>query len=591
MKHRALRSACRRATVLVCGFSLISNVLMLFSALYVMQLFDRVITTGSLATLEMLTVLVLAAIAAQNLIEHARQRILTQLGTWFEQHLLGPALIAAVHARLLGKPYHHHALADLRSIRSFLTGGHLVAVADALWIPLVLAVVSLLSPTLGLIALIAVAILVVLHLIGSRLQAHSNRSQARNALAEHDRREQLVQRGETIIANGMLPQLITAFQGQRQELVQTNDRLARLHGLLTGLTRWLRATAVIAIQATSAFLIINGQLSAGGFIAINILFSRALIPVETLCRVYGPVQQARAAWSRLSRHLDEQAQRIAVSTKSLATPALAGPLQVDNLTWRPQPKQRPLLMQLRLYIPTSQVIALVGPVGVGKSSLLRLMAGLIEPTSGCVRWNGYALSEIDSDYRGRHCGYLEQDPQLLEGTIADNICRFETDPDPDAIVAAASLAGCHELIQRFSAGYNTPVGPGGQQISGGQLQLIALARAIYRLPPYIFLDEPNANLDQQGDHALIRCLLRLREQGHVVIVVSHRPSVLEAATAVVVIRNGGLQEQSVEEFNRANRERSRNFRRRDTTVQRVQQRSGSRRQQHATADRAEESSP
>ena len=507
------------------------NLLHLVGALYVLQLVDRVVHTGSLPTLLVLTALALAAIAVQQVFDHGRRRLAQSAAHGVESALCAPL---AVRITALPRPQEHL----LDDVRLATRGGVAAAMAitDAIWIPVGLAVLAWLHWRLGLVAACGVLASATAGACSGYAAWRAVQDQQLAVSEAQQRRRRLLRDDGSVLGNGMagaVARRLTALQQEERRLdVQLQGRTTLGGVIAVG----VRSTAMIVVQALCVWLIVGGELSLGVLFAVNLLTGRVLAPVEALGHALVPASQAWLAWRRL-RAVPE----LAAGT---ATPVLTtGGISVEGLSWQGHSRATPLFSAVSFRARPGQVVVLAGAVGCGKTTLLRLMAGIEQPLTGEVRWNGNLLSGIDPEHRGRHGGYLPQSPELLDGTVADNIARFRPQADQGAIEAAARKAGCHADVLALPDGYATEIGRNGMRLSGGQRQLIALARAVFGDPALVFLDEPNANLDGDREVTLMRCIRSLAQAGATVFVASHRSRILAVVDTVLLFDGHGQVEE------------------------------------------------
>lgn len=517
-------------------FSLVINLVLLAPSLYMLQVFDRVLSTRSVETLVMLSLITALALLLMFALDLVRARLLALLGALFErtvgrrtlQQVLDEVSTPAAAA-------HQHALRDVGVLRAFLSGPGIVALFDAPWMPIYLVVIALFSPVLGLLALASAAVLVLLTWINERA-TRAGLEQAQQQMRDAGQFVDGVMRNtEVVHALGMAPAVARRWEGLSGTLQLRQLGIQRIAGLIGSGTRFFRQSVQVVMMAAAAWLVIQQQASPGVMIAVTIILGRALAPVEQLVAQWKPLVEARVAWQRLNALLGrEEAQRFA------ALPEPSGAIAVEGLTYVPPGAQKPVVRQVSVEIAAGEVLALIGPSGSGKSTLARLLLGVLPPSAGVVRLDGAALAQWDPDRLGRHLGYLPQDVALFAGTIAENIARLG-DPHSDEVVLAAQRAQVHDLIVRLPKGYDTPVGEAGRFLSGGQRQRIGLARAFFGSPRIIVLDEPNAHLDNDGEQALARAIAETRARGTTVVLITQRTQILSVADRIMVMRDGMVE--------------------------------------------------
>ncbi|MBC2666876.1 type I secretion system permease/ATPase [Novosphingobium flavum] len=507
---------------LVVGMSAVLNALLLSGSIFMLMVYDEVLPSHSVPSLIGLVALLLAAYAFQAGLEHLRQRLCATAGDVADRRLSARALSLTLDAQLAGAGDASQPLRDLDALRQFLAGPGPMALLDLPWMVLFLGVLFAFHWVLGLVCLVGAAILVALTLAGDRLTARQVGAAGRHAAARIAFVEAGRRNAEVIRALGMTGSTLRRWEGlAAMEGVSERAAAERLAALRT-FSRTFRLLLQSLILAAGAALVIGGEATGGVIVASSILSSRALAPIDHAIANWRGLIAARQAWSRL-------AQRLAESPPPAARTPLPRPereLAVERLAATAPGGQPVLLREVSFRLAAGEALGVVGTSGSGKSSLARALVGLVPPAGGAVRLDGAALDQWEVDAAGAFIGYLPQDIELLEGTIAQNIARFAEDAQGHEVIAAARAAGVHDLVVRMPAGYDTVIGPAGRNLSAGQRQRIALARALFRDPFLLVLDEPNSNLDAQGDLALNRAVAGARARGAIVIIVAHRPGAL-----------------------------------------------------------------
>lgn len=533
----AALAACRRGFVSVGAFSAVINLLMLAPALYMLQVYDRVLASGNHMTLAMLTLMVLGLYAFMGLLEWVRSLVVIRLGAQIDQQLGARIYDATFDASLrVGRGSSAQPLNDLTSLRQFATGNALFALFDAPWFPLYLAVLFLFHPWLGWLALGGAALLLALTWANQWLtraalaEAGQLAIQATQAAGSH------LRNAEATEAMGMLARLRQRWQGEHGRFLHLQNRASEQGAAFSAAAKGVRLALQSLMLGLGALLAVDGQITAGMMIAGSILAGRVLAPLDQLINAWKQWSGAQQAYQRLCDLLRAQPPR----ASGMSLPAPCGALRVEQLSACAPGSRTPVLAGVSFALEPGQRLVVLGPSGCGKSSLARLLVAAQMPLAGKVRLDGADLQQWDKDALGPHLGYLPQDVQLFAGSIAENIARF-AEVEAEKVVAAAQMAGVHELILRLPQGYDTRLGEGGAGLSGGQKQRIGLARAVYGLPALIVLDEPDANLDEAGEQALLAALDRLREQGRTLVLVSHRPALLKGADQLLLLRGGQMQ--------------------------------------------------
>ena len=519
-------------------FSLFTNLAMLVAPLYMLQIYDRVLTSQSQDTLVMLTLLAVGLLVINAIVEVARSRLLVRVGTRLNAQLSPAVFASAFSARLKGSDRSlSEPLRNLDTLRSFLTGPGVIALFDAPWSPIYLGIIFLLHPLLGVVA-VSGAIVIAGLAIASEFAVRSPLSEAgTGSRSSGDFTELVGRNAEVVHAMGMLGSLTRRWSrfhdyGAAWQAV-ASDRIA----ILQAIAKFIRMSLQIAILGTGAWLALNHQLSPGSMVAASIIMGRALAPVEMLIGQWRSIVAARQARQHLRSSLDLVDEEIPGRT---VLPPPSGRLEASQVGMRFPGASAPVLSNISFDLKAGDSLGITGPSGAGKSTLARLLFGLHEPTFGHIRLDGAEIADWPREQVGEYVGYLPQDVELLSGTIAANIARFGPH-DSVQIVDAAMLAGAHEMILGLPEGYDTCIGDGGRMLSGGQRQRIALARAVFGAARLIVLDEPNANLDVEGENALRASLIRLKERGRTVVVISHKPSVLGVVDNILVLTDGRVR--------------------------------------------------
>jgi len=516
--------------------SLLLNLALLAPALYMLQVFDRVFASGSVETLVMLSIPVFILLALGYFMDAARARALAAAGRRIEASLAPAALASQLRqAANAGADRNDDALKDVAQLRTLLASSGVVAIFDAPWVPLYLLIITLMHPLLGGIAALSAALLMGLNLVTEYATRRHTERALQAARATHRRADSLVRNAEAIVGMGMTTPAIAGWQRQCAEQHDAQEKLSVATSRFAALARVSRQALQAIALALGAWLVIGREASPGIMIATTILLGRALQPVELLIGGWKALSEARGAWKRLcNRTLSDGPQ------SRLALPAPKGRLDVERIVFTPVPNRPPLIRGIEFSLLPGESLGVVGPSASGKTTLVRLLLGIRAPQAGKVRLDGADIARCDRDALGRAVGYLPQDVELFAGSVAANIARLQ-EPDPQAVIRAAQLARAHELILRLPDGYETEIGEGGCLLSGGQRQRLALARALYGDPRLVILDEPNANLDEEGDEALCSVLAELKARGVTVILVGHRRRVMNQLDKLAVLRNGALE--------------------------------------------------
>ena len=534
----ALRT-CRNAFIGVGVMSCAINVLYLTGSIFMLEVYDRVLPSRSVPTLIGLAILASGMYLAQGILDLIRGRILGRIGTGLDEILNRRVFDAMVRLPLIMGARNEglQPLRDLDAVRSFLSGMGPGAFFDLPWLPFYLAICFAFHFMIGVTALVGAIILVGLTLATEYMsrepaQQATGLAARRNDLAATSRRN-----AEVVVAMGMSERLTNRWSAANEKYLAGHQRASDVAGGLGAISKVLRMTLQSAVLGVGAYLVIHQEATAGVIIAGSILSARALAPVDLAIAHWRSFVAARQSWHRLNRLLEQLPVRSAQTL--LQDPSSR--LSVETISIVPPGDQKIIVQEVTFALEAGQGLGVIGPSGSGKSSLVRTLVGVWQPFRGKVRLDGAALDQWSPDVLGRHIGYLPQDVELFAGTVAQNISRFDPEASSDGIIAAAKEAGVHQLIIKMRDGYDTQVGEQGATLSAGQAQRVALARALYGDPFLIVLDEPNSNLDTEGDEALTRAIRGARERGAIVVVVAHRPVGIEAVDQLLVLKDGRVQ--------------------------------------------------
>lgn len=510
---------------------------MLAPALYMLQIYDRVLASRNTTTLLMLTLILVGIFVLDALLEWTRGRALVRGSAALDQRL-GPLVLEASFRRTLrgNTAVTSRALGDLANLRQFLTGKGLFAYLDAPWAPIFIAVIFLLHPWLGLFATVSALVLMLLAWLGERLTASTQKEASEEGQQALQYASASVRNAEVIESMGMFSAIQRRWQARQQATLVLQGEASDRSTDIGAVTRFVRMAAQSGVLGLGALLVIDNQLSPGGMIAASILLGRALSPVDAVIGHWRNLVQARGSFARLKELLQAHPEP---ETRT-ALPRPQGFVTVEHLVVGPPGASSPVLKGIKFGAASGMLVAVIGPSASGKSTLARALVGVWPPMAGTVRLDGADISQWNKEELGPWLGYLPQDVELFEGTVAENIARFGP-PDAARTVAAAQRAGVHDMILRLPQGYDTPIGEGGMALSGGQRQRIGLARAMYGDPALVVLDEPNANLDEAGDAALVGALRVMKQEKRTVFVITHRMKLLAEADAILVLAQGSIQ--------------------------------------------------
>src|ERR1700761_7372749 len=534
----ALR-ACRSAFIGVGLMSCIINLLYLTGSIFMLEVYDRVLPSRSVPTLVGLVFIATVLYMAQGVLDLIRGRILGRIGTALDEALNARVFDTVVRLPLMigGRGEGLQPLRDLDNVRGFLGSMGPSAFFDLPWLPFYLAICFAFHVMIGITALIGAIILVSLTLVTE----YMSRQPAREAMSLAARRNDLAaasrRNAEVLGSMGMAGRLTKRWTEANEKYLAGNQNASDVSGGLGAISKVLRMMLQSAVLGTGAYLVIHQEATAGIIIAGSILSERALAQVDLAIAHWKSFIAARQSWHRLNKLLEQMPER---PPQTLLQPP-ASNVSVEGRGLAAPGDQRVIVQEVTFTLTAGQGLGVIGPSGSGKSSLIRALVGVWQPFRGKVRLDGAALDQWSSDLLGRHLGYLPQDVEWSTGTVAQNICRFDPEAKSDDIIAAAKEAGVHDMIIKMRDGYNTQVGEQGASLSAGQAQRVALARALYGEPFLIVLDEPNSNLDTEGDEALSRAVRAARERGAIVIVVAHRPIGIEAVDQILVLKDGRMQ--------------------------------------------------
>ncbi|EJA3092584.1 type I secretion system permease/ATPase [Vibrio parahaemolyticus] len=524
---------CTLAGLLI-GFSLFINLLVLAIPLYMLQVYNRVISSYSTDTLLLLTIIVLAALFTMSIIDIARAQMSKSFGFWMDAKLSVFMLKRSIQYQShTGKSYTSQVLRDIQTIKSFLSSQAPYPLLDAPWTPLFILFVYLLHPLLGHIALLGSVVLFSLGLINELMTRKTMQESEVRAISHISSAELATQNANSILAMGMMNAFLEQWQSRVQSVSVLEERVAGKSIYMANFSKFARGSLQIFLLGGGAWLVIQHEITAGAMIASSILMSRALSPMEQAIGTWRSAMSARTAYKRL-KEIDAIVRQ---DESDMPLPKPKGHYELTGLTYRHPGANEPVLSSITLSIPPGVSVGVIGPSGTGKSTFARLLLGNIRPLAGKVTLDGMEVSTWASEDRGVHVGYLAQEVELFPGTIRENIARFKEE-DPAKVIKAAQLAGCHELILKKNKGYDFVIGENGRGLSGGERQRIALARAVYGDPSIVVFDEANANLDGEGEAAYQRLIAHLKSQGSTIVVIAHNPSTLRQMDRLLYLADG-----------------------------------------------------
>ncbi|HYC42776.1 MAG TPA: type I secretion system permease/ATPase [Noviherbaspirillum sp.] len=518
-------------------FSAIINLLMLVPSIYMLQVYDRVLPSRNDTTLLMLTLLMLGLFMFMGALEFVRSFVLVRVGAQLDMRLNTRVYTAAFEHNLKkGAGNAGQALQDLTNIRQFVTGNALFAFFDAPWFPIYLIVIFFFEPSLGVFALVGTGILVALAYVNEKVSKKPLSEANSMAIASSNLATNNLRNAEVIESMGMLPNLMHRWFKMHGRFLQLQGEASEKAGIVSAVTKFVQVSLQSLVLGYGALLAIEGKITPGMMIAASILMGRALSPVQLVISVWKQWSSTRSAYQRLTELLVANPPRVA----GMTLPKPLGAISVETVTAAPQGAQVPVVKALTFALQPGDALGVIGPSGSGKSTLARLLVGVWPAAAGKVRLDGADIFQWNKDELGPHIGYLPQDVELFGGTVSENIARFG-EVDPEKVILAAKRAGVHDMILHFPKGYDTVLGDGGAGLSGGQKQRIGLARAMYDDPSLLVLDEPNSNLDDVGEQALVAAVIDLRRRGKTIVLITHRTSVLGATNKLLLLRDGVAQ--------------------------------------------------
>ncbi|TDK29673.1 type I secretion system permease/ATPase [Rhizobium deserti] len=526
----------RSVFVLTGVFSSAINLMMLASPIYMLQVYDRVLTTGRMETLVLLSVLMAGALAVFGILDALRGLVNARTAIWLTTKLSPVLLAGGVRARLVGDNAGTQPLRDLAQCQSFLSSQAFIALFDAPWTVAFLIMIWLLHPVLGIFATGSALFLILVGALNELMTRSGTHTSNTAQIAALQQADMMFRNAEVVRAMGMMGSLSARWGQVNDAYLGSSLKVAERSALIIGFAKFSRYLVQSSALGIGAFLVISGETTGGAMIASSILLGRMLGPIEHILGGWRSITAARIAYGRLKARLQE------VPPEQVRTrlPRPYGHVALQNVTCSLPGTRTPVLNNVSFNIVPGEALAVIGPSASGKSTLCRLLTGVLAPTDGVIRLDGTNLQHWRNDQLGAAIGYLPQDVELFAGTIRDNIARMQ-DAEDSQIVQAAMLAHAHELIQRLPQGYETSIGDAGARLSGGQRQRIGLARAVFGDPKLIILDEPNANLDQAGENALAATIRDLKQAGVALLIVGHRPSTLAQADKLLLLKEGKVE--------------------------------------------------
>ncbi len=521
-------------------FSAAANLLLLVVPLYLLQVYDRVLPSASMNTLFYVSLFALASLIVLGLLEVIRAQYAGRVASKLDETIGAEMFLASMNGPRAGLG-DVQPLRDLATVRSFVSSRALFFLFDVPFAPLFIVLLYFIHPLLFVITLIGAVLMIAVAILNQVATSRSGRGASDTLLSTMNSAQTFARNFEIVRALGMTSSVLQLWGNRFADSLAASDRVNKTNAFYSGLSRTIRMVLQIAILGVGAYLVLDAQMTAGMIFASSIISGRALQPLDQIIGGWRQFVDAHRAWQRLKALARGTA---TAKHEHVSLPEPQGALAADQVIYfvpDADPGAPPLIKRISFKVEAGETVALIGPSQAGKSTLARLIVGAISPRSGVIRMDGADIKNWDADDLGSHLGYLPQEVELFPGTIAQNISRFDPQAADEEIVAAAKRAQVHELILRQKAGYATEIGPVGVRLSGGEKQRIGLARAFYGDPKLIVLDEPNANLDAEGEQALEKSILEARERKRTVVIITHKPSIAAKCDRVLMLRDGQIE--------------------------------------------------
>ena len=529
--------ACKVMLKYVLFFGCMINLLLLSTPIYSMQVLDRVLSSGNLDTLVMLSLVIVLALVLLGFLQGARAFAMNRMGNWFEKKLSETVFASSVNASLVSKGNaNSQQMRDLQTIKTYITSPGLIAMMDLPWAIIFLVVLFVLHKAMGFLTIIGGAILIVVGLIADRATKPLLDKNNDQFIKSMRYVEQSARNAEVVKVMGMINNVISSWQKLNKKVQTTQSLTVERQAVFTEITKLVRTVIQISVTGIGAYLCIAepGSFSSGAIIASSSLVGRALAPFEVAINSLKGYINCKKAYERLNGSFVVSN----AENTNMSLPEPEGRMEVENLYYAPQGAQKHILKGITFNLNAGETLVIVGPSASGKTTLAKVLVGCYEPSIGSVRIDGASLKDWKPTELGKYMGYLPQDVELFSGSVRENIARMDNDSDPDTVVMAAQLAGIHDMILQLPKAYETEIGPDGSVLSGGQKQRLGLARAFYGTPKLLVLDEPNASLDAVGEQALASAIEFAKEEKITTILISHRPSILNLADKIMVVKDG-----------------------------------------------------
>jgi PrtD family type I secretion system ABC transporter len=534
-----LKESLKTSVFYIFLFSAAINILMLMLPIYSLQVFDRVLSSGSIPTLTALSLIAFFSFALYSIFNSVREFILIKLSSWLDGKLNERVFKLSVnHSSLTGQRMNAQFLNEAAAVKNFVSSPQIFAIFDLPWSFVFILVIFLISPQISLLVIFGSIILFALTYFKEFKTKPFIKEANEIGQQNNKRADELIRHSEVIEAMGMYPNTYKIWMDEHSNLLEQTKEVSYFSSKLSSVSKMIRMTLQIALIGYGTYLALNKEMTFGGIIACSILAGKALAPFDQIMGVWSSFGNFRESYNKLKSFLNNAAER-PLST-NLGKPR--GEVSTEKLVFINPKSQKPIIKNIDIKIEAGDIVGIIGPSGSGKSTLIKLLSGVYKPTSGVVRIDGGDAFQRNREDIGRYIGYLPQSIDILRGTVKQNISRFDPNSKDDEVIIAAKKAGVHELILGLPQGYDTAIGEGNFELSGGQKQRVALARAFYGDPSIIFLDEPNANLDGDGERILLRSIENARNEGRTVIMICHKPSVTSITNKMMVIFNGELKD-------------------------------------------------
>ena len=525
---------CKLAFVAVFFFSFLSNLMMLATPIAMMQIFQRVLPSQSMPTLIMLVIISMGALVMQIFIDVMRAKAMARVGAKIDRELSEEVFRCHLLTTLTkGSEREVRGLKDLNQFKGFLSSASMYSIMDSLWLPFFIGIFFLIHPVLGGTMLAGALLLLVLAVMTELMTKKPSEEAEEESWRMMKNSRANIDNAEVIMAMGMMPGILNSWKENVRNARTSKLKALDISSFFSVTTRGIQMIFQLLVVSVSAVLIIDHQIHPGAMVAALIMSSRILMPVVMMVSNWQGVISARDAYRRLKKLLEDAPDENA----AMELPAPMGRITAEKLTYTPPKASKPIVARVAFEIEPGEVTAVIGATASGKSTIAKLLVGVVKPQLGCVRLDGANIYQWPQDSRGKYVGYLPQNVELFGGTVRENIARMG-EQDPEKVVEAARKAGVHEMILQFANGYDTEIGIAGMKLSGGQRQRIGLARALYGSPKLLVLDEPNANLDAEGEAALAKAIMQARKEGTTVVLVSHRKEILKMVDKIIYIKGG-----------------------------------------------------